>query len=84
MYYLKYVADPIVELNRLIYTPEHFYIHMIHISHHMPDNVTKEFEKFYQVKNLEDIRRNTKDSKELFYRLVNEVKEKYNLCNNSY
>ncbi|MCM1990761.1 hypothetical protein [Oceanirhabdus seepicola] len=79
MYYLKYVADPIVELNRLIYTPEYFYIHMIHISHHMSDNVIKEFEKFYQVKNFEDIRRNTKDSKELFYRLVNEVREKYNL-----
>ncbi len=44
MYYMKYVADPLVELARIQYTPKYFYLHMIHISDHIPKRVVEELE----------------------------------------
>ncbi|XMB86750.1 hypothetical protein RJG79_02870 [Mycoplasmatota bacterium WC44] len=79
MYYNKYVADPLLELARLIYTPKYFYLYMLHISDHMPKNVIEELESFYKVSNTRDIKENTFRSKEVFERYVSVINDKYEL-----
>jgi hypothetical protein len=77
IYYLKYVADPLVELIRLKYTPKYSYLHMIHISNHIPQGDLKLLEDYYKIASLEDIRSKTIRSKETCTKLVQEIKEKY-------
>ncbi len=79
IYYLKYVADPLVELMRLKYTPKYHYLHMIHISNHIPKDPVKLLEGFYQIASLEDIRSNTIRAKEICHKLIEEIEEKYKL-----
>lgn len=79
IYYLKYVADPLVELLRIKYTPKYYYLHMIHISNHMPKEEIDMIEGYYKISSLEDILRNTVRAKETCNRLIHEIQRKYNL-----
>jgi len=79
IYYLKYVADPIVELLRLKFTPKYHYLHLVHISNHIPEEAIKLIESYYRISSLEDIYDNTMRSKETCKVLINEIEKKYGL-----
>lgn len=75
IYYMKYVADPLTELMRIKYTPKYFYMYMIHISNHIPKEEVMELEKYYKIKDFEDIRTCVGKSQSLFDRLVKEIED---------
>jgi hypothetical protein len=79
IYYLKYVADPLVELMRLKYTPKYHYLHFIHISNHIPAEEVKVLEYYYQISSLEDIRTKTKEAVGRCNALISEVEKMYGL-----
>lgn len=74
-YYIKYVANPLTELMRIKYTPKYFYMHMIHISSHIPKKEIEVLEDYYKIKDFEDIRNRIEKSQGLFYRLLKEIEE---------
>ncbi|MDR7856593.1 hypothetical protein [Tissierella sp.] len=79
IYYLKYVADPLVELVRLKYTPKYFDLHLIHISNHIPEKDRKLLEYYYQISSLNDIQVKTVEAKEVCKKLMREIGEIYKL-----
>jgi hypothetical protein len=81
IYYLKYVADPLVELVRLKYTTKYHYLHFIHISNHIPKEERERLEYYYKISSLNDIRAKTIEAKETCDSLIKEVEEIYILKN---
>lgn len=79
MYYTKYVADPLVELTRLLYTPKYHYLHMIHISSHVPTEEVKKLEEYYKLSSLDDISNLTIQSQVEFNNLIDRLNKKYSL-----
>lgn len=79
IYYLKYVADPLVQLMRIKHTPKYHYLHFIHISNHIPEDEVKRLEYYYQISSLDDIRTRTTEAKETCIRLIDEVEKLYKL-----
>jgi hypothetical protein len=79
IYYIKYVAEPLVKLIRLKYTPKYYYLPMIHISNHVPKEYISILESYYKIASLEDIRKNTIRAKETCRRLISEIEEIYNI-----
>lgn len=79
IYYLKYVADPLIELLRIKYTPKYHYLHLIHISNHMPQEEINRLEYYYQISSLNDIRIKTIEAKETCNKLIKEVEKIYKL-----
>lgn len=79
IYYLKYVADPLVELVRIKYTPKYHNLHLLHISNHIPENETRLLEYYYQISSLSDIRIKTIEAKETCKKLIKEIEEIYKL-----
>jgi hypothetical protein len=79
IYYLKYVADPLVELVRIKYTPKYHYLHFIHISNHIPQKEMSRIEYYYQISTLNDIRIKTVEAKETCNKLIKEIEEIYKL-----
>lgn len=77
IYYLKYVADPLVELIRIKYTPKYHDLHLIHISNHIPQQEVKWLEYYYQISSLNDIRIKTIEAKEICDKLIKEIEEIY-------
>ena len=58
MKYITNIADPLVKIARLIYTPRHTDYVLCHISEHLPKEVVEELEKLYKVTNFNDIENN--------------------------
>ncbi len=79
IYYLKYVADPLVELVRIKHTPKYQDLHLIHISNHIPQEDIKWLEYYYQISSVNDIRVKTLEAKEVCDKLIKEVEETYKL-----
>jgi hypothetical protein len=79
IYYFKYVADPLVELVRLKYTPKYHYLHFIHISNHMPAEEVKVLEYYYQISSLKDIRKKTEEAVDRCNELISEIEKMYEL-----
>ncbi len=79
IYYLKYVADPLVALARIKYTPKYHYLHFIHISNHIPKEEINRLEYYYQISTLNDIRIKTTEAKETCNKLIEEIEEIYKL-----
>lgn len=79
IYYLKYVADPLVELLRLKYTPKYHYLYMIHISSHIPKEDINMIEDYYRIASLEDIRNNTIRARSTCMKLIDEIEVIYKL-----
>ncbi|MGB0886452.1 MAG: hypothetical protein ACPGVH_01705 [Chitinophagales bacterium] len=77
MYYRKYVTQPIVELMRMKYTPKYHYLHLIHISNHIPKEEKLILEKLYKINSLADIKTNTKFAQNIFNDLVKQVEILY-------
>lgn len=79
MKYIENIANPLVKIARLIYTPRHYEYMLCHISDHLPVEVVSELESFYKVTNLEDIENNLNVAKQLLEKYEQEIKIKYNL-----
>lgn len=79
IYYLKYVADPLVQLVRIKYTPKYYDLHCIHISNHIPKEDIKWLEYYYQISSLNDIHTKTIEAKEICNKLIKEIEEIYKL-----
>ena len=66
--YLKYIeniADPLVTIARIIYTPRHLDYGLCHINNHLPNEIVQELEHFYKVASFEDMEINVSKAKEL-------------------
>jgi hypothetical protein len=78
MKYIDNVANPLVTLARIIYTPYHLDYELCHISSHLPNKVVQELEELYKVSSLEDISEKLKTGKVLLKKYKKEIEEKYN------
>ncbi len=79
MKYIENIAEPLVKIARLIYTPRHTGYILCHISDHLPKELVKELEDFYKVKTLKDIESNLPKSIDLLERLTKQLFKKYSL-----
>lgn len=79
MKYIENIADPLVEIARLLYTPRHYGYLLCHISNHLPSDVVNELESFYKVTSTKDIESNLMKAKELLNKYESEIKRKYNI-----
>lgn len=55
IYYHRYVVEPLVDLLRLIHTPANADYHMIHISHHIPQEDLARLTPFLKISTLEQM-----------------------------
>lgn len=79
MKYIDNIANPIVSLARLIYTPGHVDYKLCHISNHLPSDEVQKLEKFYKVSSFEEIADNIKYAQKLFESYEKEIREKYDI-----
>ena len=77
MKYIENVANPLVTLARIIYTPYHLDYVLCHISNHLPKEVVDELEDMYKVTSLEDIEKRLNKAKILLDKYQKVIKEKY-------
>ena len=77
--YVDNIANPLVTIARLIYTPNHIDYYLCHISNHLPKEVVVELEKLYQVKTLEDITNRLNYAKELLSTYEQQFQAKYDI-----
>ena len=54
-HYNEYILEPLVDLLRLIYTPEYADYYFCHISRHIPETERAKLEYFAQIASLDDI-----------------------------
>ncbi len=57
-YYRRYLLEPLIEALRLRYTPLHPDYGIVHISRHLPPEVTARLERLHQAVNLADLANN--------------------------
>lgn len=79
MKYIDNIANPLVIIARLIYTPRHYDYVLCHISDHLPESIVLELESFYKITCLEDIKDNLSKAKKVLEKYESEIKKKYNL-----
>ena len=80
--YLKYIeniADPLVTIARIIYTPNHLEYGLCHINDHLPQEIVQKLEQFYKVTSFEDIKNNISKAIELLGVLEQQFIEKYGI-----
>ena len=77
--YIDNIADPLVTIARLIYTPNHVDYGLCHISNHLPKEIVTQLEKLYQIKILEDITNNLNYAKELLSTYEQQFQAKYSI-----
>lgn len=80
MKYMENVVNPLVETARLLYTPRHFDYGLCHISEHLPVEIVRELEPFYQVTGLKEIEEQLNRAESLFVKYKNRVMETYRLA----
>lgn len=74
MKYISNIADPLVKIARLIYTPRHTDYVLCHINTHLPKDVVEELEKLYKVTNFNDIENNLDYANRLLEKYEEELK----------
>ena len=79
MKYMENVVIPLVKTARLLYTPRHFDYGLCHISDHLPAEIVRELEPFYQVTGLKEIEEQLNRAESLFVKYKNCVMETYHL-----
>lgn len=79
MKYIENVANPIVLIARLIYTPRHSEYMLCHISNHLPSKIVDELEELYKVNSFKDIENNLEMAVTLLNKYEKIIKEKYNI-----
>lgn len=75
--YIDNIANPLVIIARLIYTPNHIDYELCHISNHLPKEAVAQLEKLYQIKTLDDINSNLNYAQELLSTYEQQFQEKY-------
>lgn len=75
-YYQRYVLEPLVYLLRMIYTPAYTDYWYLHITQHIPKDMSKKLEFFAQTSSLEDIMTKTKEAECWFDELIGLKNEK--------
>ena len=78
MKYIENVANPIVVIARLIYTPRHYGYELCHISDHLPKDVVEELESLYKVKDFNDIKSNLDKASKMLDMYEKRFIKKYN------
>ena len=79
MKYLEDIANPLVKIVRLIYTPNHCDYVLCHISNHLPKEVVNELEILYKVNSFEDIKNNIEYANRLLDKYSKILIEKYDI-----
>lgn len=79
MEYLKQIANPLVAIARLIYTPRHCDYMLCHITNHLPKDIVADLEKYFKVKSYGDILENIENAEILLNKYETILKEKYNI-----
>ena len=80
--YLKYIeniADPLVTIARIIYTPRHLDYGLCHINNHLPNEIAQELEHFYKVASFKDIEINVSKAKELLRLFEEKIFSEYSI-----
>lgn len=77
--YIDNIANTLVTIARLIYTPNHVDYELCHISNHLPKETVTQLEKLYQIKTLEDITNNLNYAKELLSTYEQQFQTKYGI-----
>lgn len=75
--YIENVADSLVKIARLIYTPRHYDYVLCHISDHLPKESVVELESLYKITNLKDIEDNLERAMLLLKKYENQFNKKY-------
>ncbi len=78
MKYIENIANPLVVIARLIYTPRHYGYELCHISDHLPKDVVEKLEDLYKIKSFDDIKNNLVKANELLVVYEKIFIEKYN------
>lgn len=77
--YIENIANPLVTIARIIYTPNHLDYGLCHINDHLPKETVQKLEQFYKVTSFEDIENNVPKAKELLGILERQFIEKYGI-----
>lgn len=75
--YISNIAEPIVIIIRLIYTPRQYDYILCHINHHLPDDTVDEIQDIFKIASFEDIEKNIVYVKQLLEKYEKEFKTKY-------
>ena len=76
--YIENIANSLVIIARLIYTPRHYSYKLCHINNHLPKEFIKQLEPLYKVTNFENIKNNLTLAKSLLEEYEKKINEKYN------
>jgi hypothetical protein len=76
-YYGKYVAEQVVLMARLLHTPRHWDYGLVHLSHHVPEDLRLRLESLYRVPDLTAIRERLPEADILFAELDRDVQSRY-------
>ncbi len=79
MKYIENIADSLVKIARLIYTPRHYEYVLCHISDHLPKETVNELSQFYQVTDFHDISNNLQKAKLLLNQYEIILQQKYGI-----
>lgn len=77
MKYIENIANPLVVISRLIYTPRHYDYKLCHITNHLPKDEIDKLEILYKASTFDDIEKNLDIAESLLEDYEKIVKEKY-------
>lgn len=77
MKYIENIANPLVVISRLIYTPRHYDYKLCHITNHLPKDEIDKLEILYKVSTFDDIEKNLDIAESLLEDYEKIIKEKY-------
>lgn len=75
--YIDNIANPLVTIARLQYTPRHYNYGLCHISNHLPKEVVEELETLYSVTSIKDIENHLEKSLLLLEKYEKQIIENY-------
>lgn len=61
-YYQRWVLEPLIEAQRMLYTPFHPDYYIVHVTRHLPPPVVGRLERLFQVHALDDLERKISDA----------------------
>lgn len=75
--YIENIAEPLVVISRLIYTPRHYDYKLCHITNHLPKDEVNKLESLFKVSSFGDIEKNLEIADSLLEEYEKIIKEKY-------
>jgi hypothetical protein len=77
--YMEYIVNPLVLIARLDYVPQWHFFELCHINRHLPKKIVDRIKVLYQVKSINDIKKNLEKAKELMKDIEADLREKYGI-----